>query len=146
MRPLTCVLLTALLAIGCGQSQSSDTIPVGGTVTLDGKPLAKAVLTFVPQGNIMGTGGGGTTDSAGKYQVLSQRGEKGLLPGLYKVIISCQVLPEGMVAPPGVPPIDLPLREILPAQYTDMEKTTLTAKVAAGSPPIDFALKSDKKR
>jgi hypothetical protein len=36
--------------------------------------------------------------------------------------------------------MESPARESLPGQYSDQGQTTLTANVAAGGGPIDFAL------
>jgi hypothetical protein len=146
MRPSTCALLVALLVLGCGQSQSSNLVPVAGTVTLDGQPLGNATLFFMPQGETKGNGGGGTTDAAGKYQANSVRGEKGLHPGSYKVTVSRRLMPDGKPPPPDDKPMESPARESLPGQYSDQGQTTLTANVAAGGGPIDFALKSAPRR
>jgi hypothetical protein len=144
MRLLTCALLAVLLALGCGRGSSSGLVPVTGTVTLDGQPLAGATVGFLPQGDLKGGGGGGGTDAAGKYQVLSSGSQKGLLPGRYKVTISRRLMPDGKPPTtdlmPGVPPG----QETLPPQYSDLDKTTLSANVTAGSGPIDFALKSGR--
>jgi hypothetical protein len=132
-----------LLALGCGDKTSSNLISVAGTVTLDGAPLASALVTFLPHENIKG--GFATTDAAGKYQAFSTGGQKGLMPGRYKVTINHCVTPDGKPSPPDVVTPGAPARETLPAQYSDMNQTTLTANVPASGGAIDFALKSAKK-
>jgi hypothetical protein len=142
MRLLTCALLTALVALGCRDTrQSANLIPVTGTVTLNGKPLDNAVVSFLPQGDTRGGGGGSPTDAAGKYELHSKDG-KGMVPGSYKVTISRRLMPDGSIPKRDVPPAESPARESLPPQYSDQEQTTLTATIAAGVGPIDFALKS----
>jgi hypothetical protein len=63
-------LLLAALASGC----QDNIVPVSGEVTLNGKPLAGAVVTFQPVGSQTGkspqpvaTGSVGRTDALGYY-------------------------------------------------------------------------------
>ena len=54
--PLLCVL-AALASGGCDRGPAlPKAVPVGGTVTLDGKPLAGATIRFTPIENTRGTG------------------------------------------------------------------------------------------
>jgi hypothetical protein len=67
-------------------------VPVGGIVTINGKPVETALVMFLPR-----TGAGiGTaeTDKDGKYQ-MSTKGKPGALPGDYKVWISYVLSAEG---------------------------------------------------
>jgi hypothetical protein len=62
------VLCCALGTVGC----HDDVVPVSGRVTLDGKPLANAVVTFQPMGSgksaeTTTTGSVGRTDSEGTF-------------------------------------------------------------------------------
>ncbi|MFN3193164.1 MAG: carboxypeptidase-like regulatory domain-containing protein [Aureliella sp.] len=76
------VALNCILLCGCG---GSNLTKVSGTVTLDGKPVADAIVSFVPD-----TGEGptsvGSTDSSGKYTVACSLGV-GVPPGAYSVKI-----------------------------------------------------------
>jgi hypothetical protein len=63
-------LLVAAGAIGC----HGEVVPVSGRVTLDGKPLADAVVTFQPLGHgkamaTTTTGSVGKTDSDGRFRL-----------------------------------------------------------------------------
>ncbi len=77
------ILLSAIMlsVAGCG---GSNLTPVTGTVTLDGKPVANAVVTFVPDG--AGVTCAGSTDSNGKYTLGCQHGA-GAPAGAYSVKI-----------------------------------------------------------
>src|SRR5439155_21810734 len=58
-----------LITTGCGSG--NKVVPVSGTVTLDGKPLANAHVAFQPEApkgsQNAGVGSYGVTDASGKY-------------------------------------------------------------------------------
>ena len=134
----------ALGVLGCSNAETSKTlVPTGGTVTLDGQPLAGASLTFMPVEGTVGQGGTGSTDDAGKYEMIHFRAGKGAEPGKYKVVISKLVMQDGSPIPPGThSAAELATKNAVPPQYSDYNATTLTATVEAGGKPIDFALTS----
>jgi hypothetical protein len=75
---------------GCGGDPDAAVtlVSVKGVITLNGKPMANAVVQFVPDpGNKTGTAGGDTTGPEGNYMA-RYRGRSGLAPGKYKVSIS----------------------------------------------------------
>lgn len=86
------VLLALLLPLvgGCG---SSKTAPVSGRVTLNGKPLANASITFAPIGSKgnqePGPSSAGKTDADGRYtlELIGQDG-RGAMIGRHKVMIA----------------------------------------------------------
>ncbi|WP_425618530.1 carboxypeptidase-like regulatory domain-containing protein [Anatilimnocola sp. NA78] len=129
---------------GCGgPNLSENLVPVTGTVTMDGKPLAGASVTFVAIGTTPGMGGVGTVDESGKFEVSHFRAGKGLDPGEYKVVISKRVMSNGSPIPAGTLSIaDLSTRDIVPPRYSDYNKTTLALAVSAGGQPLTFALTS----
>ena len=68
-------------------------LPAGGTVTVKGKPLAGAVVTFLPpHGPAVGVG---DTDEQGRY-TLSCMGREGIPAGEYKVAVSYLVSDRGV--------------------------------------------------
>src|SRR5262245_12374499 len=69
-------------ALGCGQGK---TVKVEGVVTLDGKPLPAATVTFVPDGN--GRAASGRTDQDGIFRLTTFRTDDGAVPGEYKVTV-----------------------------------------------------------
>jgi hypothetical protein len=81
--------------VACGCSGKSK---ITGTVTLDGKPLPGAQVTFVPRDKKV-TGGGGTqTGPDGKFELLPRPGSKEpLKPGRYVVLITQMVDKKGSV-------------------------------------------------
>jgi hypothetical protein len=81
-------IAAAALLAGCGWSDPSRPVPVSGTVTLEGKPLAGAQVTFAPAPeNEHGSSGSDVTGSSGYFKVMAN-GRAGLAPGGYRVVIS----------------------------------------------------------
>ena len=84
------VLVIAGLAAGCDQ-QPYGLAPVSGTVTLDGKPVSGAQVSFQPQGGAgnenPGPGSTGTCDSSGRYELKTIRDEPGAVTGPHAVRI-----------------------------------------------------------
>jgi hypothetical protein len=109
----------------------SNLVPVSGVITLNGAPLAGAVVTFLPTQWAPGVG---ETNEKGEYD-LSTASRPGLSPGDYKVAISLLLSAEG--EPQGIgprsslaqPPSMLTSKEYLPRHYADLGTSKLTAHV-----------------
>ena len=86
IRVAACCLLSLLLT-GCGSGDGP--VPVTGKVTLDGKPVSDASVTFTPASQ-EGRVAVGATDDSGMYSLNLLTGEvkDGAMPGAYKVSIS----------------------------------------------------------
>ena len=92
MRSL-CLLALLTAAAGCGSSKPYDLAPVSGRVTLDGKPLANARVTFQPQhdpkaGALSGPESFGETDSDGRYSLTTVFQEAGATVGKSRVMVT----------------------------------------------------------
>ena len=119
------VAVCALLA-GC-KSDRPTLGTVSGTVTLDGRPLPRAVVTFIPETD--GRASMGTTDDEGRFELVYLREERGAIVGEHRVRIrKIPTEEEGRVANP------------LPRKYD--ASTELTASVQKGENTIDFELSS----
>jgi hypothetical protein len=71
--------------LGCGGG--AKLVPVSGTVTLNGKPLKDAAITFLPEDSSTGAfPGEDITGPEGNYKAMT-RGRSGLTPGKYKVVV-----------------------------------------------------------
>lgn len=84
------VPLALLGVLGCSGDPDGATrlVPVKGTITLNGKPMADAAVSFVPEpGNQVSTAGGDTTGPEGNY-LARYRNRAGLSPGKYKVLVT----------------------------------------------------------
>ena len=140
--------LVALGVAGCGGGppplKLADPVPASGTVTIDDKPLVKALVYFVPDGaKVVGPGSTAITDESGKYNlvtVISGKSKPGAVPGNYRVWISSLIGPDGKpIMPDGVtPPANLAAREVLPERFSSPGTTELKATVADKGGTFDF--------
>ena len=90
-RPLTAasLLVLAALAAGCGRGRP-PVVPVSGTVTVDGKPLAGGAITVAPE---KGRAAGGRIGPAGRFELSSWQPGDGVAPGTHRVeVIAAKTL------------------------------------------------------
>lgn len=83
-------LVLMLAVVGCGEPLAYNLAPVRGVVTLDGKPVANAVVTFQPRSSGQGVAGPGSTarsDASGTFELRTIRDESGAVVGLHNVTI-----------------------------------------------------------
>jgi Carboxypeptidase regulatory-like domain len=144
-----CLLAAALLSItGCGNGLT----PITGVVTMDGKPLPNAIVTFFPVDG--GSSATGKTDDKGSYKLIGVLGE-GLKPGSYKVAITTAETavaessdidmnsPEYLAMSSGVGMESVKTsapKEPIPAKYNTA--TELVKEITAKTAQIDLALTS----
>jgi len=114
------MLLVASLSAGC---QRSDTVPAGGTVTLDGQPAENAEVIFMPK---KGRVASGVTDASGRFSLSTNKDGDGAVLGEHAVVV-------GEYYPPGKPPPmsgGPPPR--FPQKYTDAVQSPLRVTVERG--------------
>lgn len=137
----------SIWVMGCGGKPAGpEVIPVSGTVTLDGKPLADARVTFYPQVPKVNPSIG-MTNAEGKYQ-LSHGAARGAVPGSYKVIVEHYVMPDGKPFKQDQEGMDIEQMKMqgkvapgVPAQYSDVNQSPLKGEVTKGKTNvIDLAL------
>ncbi len=150
----------ALAGAGCGGGRG--VVKVNGTVTLDGKPLAGALVSFVPRDLGSGRLATGRTDANGAFDLTTFRTGDGAIPGPYKVTITLTAedpktavgkSPEEMseqekmalftrLSPKGKAEAEKKQpRSLVPAIYSDAEKTPLQEVVPADG-KVEIQLKS----
>ena len=123
-----------MLTAGCGKP-AAELPPLGmvsGVVTLNGEPLPKASLFFVPVG-AEGRASNAVTDEAGRYELQYDGNHAGALIGSHRVEI--RTGGEGYDDEGNF----FENKERLPPQYHAQSR--LTAEVAEGSNEINFDLK-----
>ena len=158
-RPIGLVGLAVLLGAATGCDGRRTPVPVSGTVTLDGKSVEGAILTFHLIGDDReGRAATGQTDKTGAFQ-LKTGNENGARPGEYKVVIVKNVLADPKLKMPDFPDTpegrnqrdhfvwkhfrddQPPYKNLLPERYGDLKTTPLTCKVP-GDSPVHFPLTS----
>ena len=80
------VLAVALVLLPSGCGGKYKPVPVEGIVTLDGKPLEGATVSFVPADGA-GRPAGGLSDAEGVFQLTTFKEDDGALPGNYRVVV-----------------------------------------------------------
>ena len=140
-------LLQVAVVCGCG-GPDIELGEVSGVVTLGGKPLPNAVVTFAPTAG--GPSGIGKTNLLGEYRLMTGA-KRGAVVGQHKVSIIC--VPEPLPAPAvssddpsyqyggaessaDYRPTFVPQ---VPARYNT--QTELTEEVKPGASTINFDLK-----
>jgi len=124
------------LAMLCGCSKGTGRLAVKGSVSFKGLPLPHGNIQFFPLEEGKGESAGAMI-SKGEFVIPA---DKGMLPGKYKVVISCA---EEMKNPPknlarGSSP---PTEEKLPPEFSSFDKTKATAEVnSAGKNIFDFII------
>jgi hypothetical protein len=143
-----------IVLVGCSKPSRPPTYPVTGTVTSQGRPLAGAVITFVPTGED-GEAASAITDSEGKYALTTWESEDGARPGEYRVKVSKQEL-QTVDASKMVQNLSIeeeqkiyvektkpapPPKRLIPARFENDETSGLTHKVE--EKPTTFDIKID---
>lgn len=132
--PARAALVAGLVALVAGCSDGS-LATVSGTVTLDGAPLDRGSVTFLPIGP--GSGATASIQSDGTYQVRSGS-VAGLPPGDYKITVRANADPTPN--PGGGPPA--PGRLITPEKYGSSDTSGLQRTIEAGANTVDLELTS----
>jgi hypothetical protein len=154
-RPFSLALLITVCFLsspGCG---GEKVVPVSGTVTHNGQPVAGLVVSFVPEAATKTGVSTGQTDDEGKYELtVFKTGKSGAVVGTHKVWVSRPREPfvepgdkeemakvkkqmkQAASAAAKRPPTDL--TEIL-KKYGNLDKSPLTVEVKGGA-PIDLKL------
>lgn len=137
-------LVCGLVAvIGCGPKGPVH-VPVSGTVTLDGQPIANAAVMFIPESS--GQPAHGLTDAEGRFTLGVQKKGDGALEGKYFVTVILNEV-QGFIADPqnkdvsgGIAPGGLKTKWIIPRKYSDVKTSGLAAEVKRGMVPLRFDL------
>jgi hypothetical protein len=122
-----------LSTIGCGGGQEAT---VRGTVTLDGQPLARGSVTFLPVEN--GTGASASINADGSFEARTSDMD-GMKAGDY--LITVRASAEPAPNPQGGPPI--PGKLLTPAKYGRSETSGLKATINRGANDLNLELSSN---
>ncbi|QDT66683.1 carboxypeptidase-like regulatory domain-containing protein [Calycomorphotria hydatis] len=126
-----------MVATGCGQKLTKlPLVPVNGTVTMDGQPLANAEVEFSPievemiDGYLGGSGANGPTNNKGFYH-MHLGSSRGVQPGRYLVRIH-------QIATDEQSGNDI---EMVPAKYNSKSEIEVTI-TEDGNKDLNFELSS----
>lgn len=139
-------MASLLMFLGCGGPVADysmvDLVNTSGTVTLDGSPLAGAVITFEDPTD--DTFSYGLTDSNGNYTLQFDSEMKGVKTGkkvvrisTTKKILGLNSAPSAEGGDPDAKPTD---KELVPERYN--KKSILEVEVTKGSVLFNFDLQS----
>ena len=133
--------LLLVSAVGCGSRRFA---PVSGRVTLNGQPLANALVAFnpiPPEGSSeAGPGSIATTDANGEYTLRVTPDRPGALVGKHRVAITGMNLQVGE-SDRRQPRAGRPLTKPIPRRYNDQSE--LTCEVPpGGTDQANFDLQS----
>ncbi len=153
------VLALTLVCAWAGCAGSAKPIKTEGIVTLDGKPVESATVTFVPEAG--GPSASGITGTDGTFRLTTRNTGDGALPGDYKVTIAKTATDTSLTQ---VVTSDDPTQALkqqygaflkspaskgtrgqkssLPANYGNLEKTPLKYTIPADRGRVEIQLKS----
>jgi hypothetical protein len=117
-------LLLCLIA-GCKNAHELETAPVSGVVLLDGKPLDRGTVTFVPP---RGRAAKGEIQPDGKFTLGTYRAADGAIVGPHKAAV---LMLRADLQPNVAPERDKPIMAI-PERYATAEESGLEFAVKAG--------------
>lgn len=146
----TCLLVVGTITCaGCGKAdQGYDSpeglIPITGTATLDGEPLAGATISFLPESGTAGMGGFAITDATGNFKAQHYSQAEGLEPGTYKVIFSKLLGSDGNPIPEGKDAADVGAVESLPPSLSQVQNDNHKHMLTVNQSPqtIEYVLSS----
>jgi hypothetical protein len=142
--------------IGCGTDEDRiKIVPVTGTVTKNGKPMADATITFVPDAsNKDSTPGVDSTGPEGNYKLM-WRNRSGVAPGKYRVAVQPPIAaPTGpthseFANDPYMAQVGAEAaggRTGAPKKEAPGEKSEFDAEVSDKGDILDFDVKSSSKK
>lgn len=148
-KPIALCFLGLCLTIGC-KEKPPEVVAVGGTVTINSKPLANATIVFLPMaegldGNYTASG---VSDEDGKFTlVLPGKTESGCCACECKVMVQEGPLPDGARAEDGSGNAILAKykrslkNRPIPAAYQRVGSTPLTVDVTEANADVKLELK-----
>jgi hypothetical protein len=144
MRRLRYLAVVSILGfLGCG-GDGLRRVPVQGKVTAAGVPLGSATVLFLPAEGTKGEGGIGTTDQDGNFTLTgSRQGDRGVVPGKYRVRVSRFVDRDGSVLPSDHKQADYPHAvESVPAPYSSPDSPLEVTVPEGGSVNVEIPVKA----
>lgn len=137
MKRVSRLLSLAGFLIACAGCGGTYDATVTGAVTLDGQPLTRGTVKFIPDG--ASAPAYGLVGSDGGYSLMTGR-EEGIQSGAYTVTVVANAPSTPDPNNPSSPP--MPGKPITPAWYRDAQSSPMKESVESGSNEINLALTS----
>jgi hypothetical protein len=141
------VALTLFACCGCGP-KLPPIVPVEGVVTINGKPVANALVVFMPVLERFGmeTISTATTDEHGHYTLICQTAQTpGAVTGSHIVTVSETAVPENFRTGHDYKGLEAYYAKFgnrpIPTEYQNRSKTPLKIEVSNQTPVINLDLK-----
>ena len=143
---------------GCGGPERPETAPVTGQVTVNGKPLEKGTIQFIPTNGRLAMG----QIVKGNYSLTTFEENDGALLGNHVVTVTAMEVSRNKKLPKFEPPADATPSRIrvleaewlerhggrikvkwhAPEKYSDSRTSPLTAEISPGENVKDFSIES----
>lgn len=140
-----CMLLVPFALVGCGSSDLPDTVPVTGTVTMDGTPVDGATVNFLSEGGSIVSAG--TTDASGKFSlttIIGSQSVEGAVVGSHGVAVvktdsAGQKIDDPkaymeQMANSAVRTSDFKPKHVIPQKYGNPTQSQIKAQVTEAGP------------
>jgi hypothetical protein len=114
VRALICTQLSLLLFAGCSSDSNPPTFPVSGTVTLDGKAVDGASITFISAEN-PNYSATALSDASGNYKLGTFAAGDGAVEGTFKIRVT------KFASGPEVSPYDTPASQVIDTENLSPE-------------------------
>lgn len=123
----TATLLGVCVLAGCGGgSDGPKLVPAKGKVTQGGQPLGNVVLQFVPEKGPMSAA---KANAQGEFVMNGPGGKEGVIPGTFKVTVTCPFNPAGGSSADGSAPVATAAPCNIPAKLSVPDTTSLSVTV-----------------
>lgn len=129
-------LILIAAGVGCGKGDGPGIVPVTGTITRNGKPIANLFLNFVPA---QGRPSWAITDANGKYTLEYDDTKKGAVVGQHTVWVASPPSGSEGMGPEDQPKSSPDLPEIL-TKYGNQKDTPLKVEIKADSRVVNLQL------
>ena len=145
MRQCSCLLIAVIAVLVGGCSGDGLTrVSVKGKVLANGVPVGNATVLFMPATGTQGEGAIGTTDADGNFTLVgSRQGDRGIVPGTYRVRVSRFMDRDGTILPSDIKEADHPHAvESVPAPYSTADSPLeITIPEKGGEVKVEIPVK-----
>lgn len=121
-------LVVTTTLVGCSDGRPTR-VAVSGTVLIDGQPLTRGIIQFVPEGTRPAAG---KIDEQGRFTLTSYDGGDGVVLGTHRVMVAAKEMVGESKA-----------KWLAPPKYADFRKSGLTVEVTEPTDDLTIELSWD---